>query len=451
METIWSSVKEDLKRVIDEKSYSLWVKPLKYLHSSGKNICLECSNNFSRDWIQEHYSSIIYDQLYGAGIKDHKLIFKVSSAKKQSESENSIDNIIGRQLSIPNMPKKTRNGEVVLNKRFTFDKFVVGECNEFAYSVSKALANDSHMSYSSLFLLSETGLGKSHLIQSIGNSILNEKPEKKVLYATLEEFTNEMVLSLKSKSIEQFKNKYRKSCDVLLLEGMHFLSGKKKTQAELSYTLDSLFNDGKKVIFTSPLAPKEIPDMESMLSSRLASGIITNIAKPDFLTRLKILKQKTAEKKITIPEDVAGYLAENLINDIRQIEGALDYLKANSLLMKRKIGMGLAKEIVKHIAPFKKIVMIDDIQEIVCKYFRITPDELKSKSRKKIFTYPRSIVIYLCRKYTDKSLKYIGGLLNRNHTTVLYDDEKIKSGMKNKDAVRKEVAFLCRQIESKMA
>jgi len=450
METIWNSVKEDLKGVIDEKSYSLWVKPLKYLNLSGKNICLECPNNFSRDWIQEHFSSIIYDKLYGAGIKGHKLIFKVSSAKRQSGSGISIDNINERQLNIPNMPKKIGCGAGVLSKRFTFDKFVVGECNEFAYSVSKALANDSHMSYSSLFLLSETGLGKSHLIQSIGNSILNKKPEKKVLYVTLEEFTNEMVLSLKGKSIEKFKNKYRKSCDVLLLEGMHFLSGKKKIQTELSYTLDSLFNDGKKVIITSPLAPKEIPEMESMLSSRLASGIITNITKPGFSTRLEILKQKTAERKISIPKEIAEYLAENLINDIRQIEGALDYLKANSLLMKRKIDLGLAKEIVKQIAPFKKIIKIDDIQEIVCKYFRITPDELKSKSKKKIFTYPRSIVIYLCRKYTDKSLKYIGELLNRNHTTVLYDDEKIKRGMKNKETIRKEVEFLCRQIESKM-
>jgi len=451
METIWSSVKKDIKSVVDEKSFFLWLRPLKYIGSDEKDIYLECPNNFSRDWIQENYSSIIYDHLHKAGIKNRALIFKVSSVKNQSQLGITRNTNNVRQLTIPNMPQRGKNAVRVLSKRFTFDKFVVGECNEFAYSLSRALANDAHISYNSLFLLSETGLGKSHLIQSIGNSILNKKPGEKVIYLTMEDFMNEMVSSLKNKSIEQFKNKYRKSCDVLLLEDLHFLSGKKKTQTELSYTLDSLFNDGKKVIFTSPLAPKEIPDMESMLTSRLTSGIITNITKPGFSTRLKIIKQKTQERNMVIPENVASYLAENLVNDVRQIEGALDYLRANSLLMKIKIDMSLAKEIVKNIAPYKRIVKIEDIEELVCRYFRITHDELRSKSRKKIINYPRGIIIYLCRKYTDKSLKYIGGLLNRNHTTVLYEDEKIKRDIKNKEATRKEVEFLCRQIESKMA
>lgn len=452
MEAIWSNIKNDIRSAIDEKSYFLWLKPLKYIGSNEKDLYLECPNTFSRDWIQENYSSIIYDHLYKAGVKNRALVFKVSSLKKQPQLGPAGNGSNARQLTIPNIIKKPGNGSSrILNKRFTFDSFVVGACNEFAYSLSRALANDAHISYSSLYLLSETGLGKSHLMQSIGNSLLYKNPGEKVLYLTLEDFMNEMVLSLKNKSMEQFKNKYRKSCDVLLLEDMHFLSGKKKTQTELSYTLDTLFNDGKKVIFTSPLPPKEIPDMESMLASRLTSGIITNITKPDFSTRLKIIKQKTQERNMVVPENVASYLAENLVNDIRQIEGALDYLKANSFLMKIKIDMSLAKEIVKNIAPFKKIIKIEEIEELVCKYFRITHEELRSKSRKKIITYPRGIVIYLCRKYTDKSLKYIGGLLNRNHATVLYEDEKIKRHMKNNEPIRKEVEFLCRQIETKVA
>jgi chromosomal replication initiator protein len=299
-------------------------------------------------------------------------------------------------------------------------------------------------------LLAETGLGKSHLTQAIGNTILQKRPAAKVLYITTEDFTNEMIYALRNNLIDQFKNKYRKICEILLLEELHFLSGKEKTQIELGYTLDSLFNDEKKVIFTSPLMPEEIPGMNKMLISRLASGVITSIEKPGFYTRLEILKQKTRERKISLPEDVAQFLAENLTHDIRQLEGGLDSLKASSFFLKREINMDLAKEIVKQLTPTKHLATVEDIQKIVCKYFKIDMEALKSKSRKKIVTYPRSIAIYLCRRYTDKSLEFIGRLFNRNHSTILYDDDKIKKNIKIDESLRKEVEFLSRKIEDRI-
>ena len=451
MEKVWNNMKTVLKDVMDKKNFSLWVKPLQFLDADESTIYLGCPNKFSRNWVQENYSSLFQSQLSTVGCNDHKVIFKILPHKESIKRNHNGGNGNGRQLILPNMPKKIRAGEKYLNARFTFNKFVVGECNEFAYSVSKALANGSHSPYTSLFLMAQTGLGKSHLIQAIGNTILQKKPSAKVLYITTEDFTNEMIYALKNNLITQFKNKYRKVCDVLLLEELHFLSGKEKTQTEISYTLDSLFNDEKMVIFTSPLMPEEIPNMKKMLISRFTSGVITSIKKPDFHTRLSILKQKALEREISLPEDVACFMAENLTQDVRQLEGSLDSLKAISFFLKKEIKVDLAKEIVKQLIPAKHLARVEDIQKIVCKYFKIDRDVLKSKSRKKIITYPRSIAIYLCRRYTDKSLESIGRSFNRNHSTVLYDEEKINKNIKIDNDLRREVEFLCRQIEDRIA
>jgi chromosomal replication initiator protein len=452
MEIAWDQVKEVLKETMDEKSYTFWVKPLKLLDSPDEDtILFGCPNKFFQNWVQENYSSLLHRQFSRVGLDNHKIVFKVLPHRDLLDYRPHGNNGNGRQLLLPNMPAKIRAGERYLNKRFTFDSFVVGGCNEFAYSVSKALANNSHCPYSSLLLLAPTGLGKSHLSHAIGNSILTNDPSTKVLYITAEDFTNEMIFALKNNLIHQFKTKYRRSCDVLLLEELHFLGGKEKTQIELGYTLDALFNDGKRVIFTSSLPIEEIPNMKKMLASRLSCGVMTSIEKPGFQTRLEILCQKAHERNISLPDDVACYLAENVTQDIRQLEGTLVSLEAISFFLKKKIDLGLAKESLRRILPTKPVATIEDIQKIVCKYFKIEIKELKSKSRKKVIAYPRSTAIYLCRKYTDNSLESIGRSFNRNHSTILYDYEKIRKNINIDESMRKEVEFLCRKIEDRVA
>ena len=365
MEAVWDSVKTLLKKTMDDKNYSLWIKPLLFLDSDKDMVSIGCPNKFIRDWVHEHYADLFHFQLSEAGLPECKLSLKVLPFKEPIKILSSGGSGNGKQLTLPNMPKKIRAGEKYLNSRFTFDNFVVGDCNEFAYSVSKALANNIHCPYSSLFLLAKTGLGKSHLTQAVGNLILKKKPAVKVLYITTEDFTNQMVYALNNNLISQFKDKYRKTCDVLLLEEVHFLSGKEKIQIELSYTLDYLFNDEKMVIFTSPLTPEEIPNIKKMLKSRFTSGIITSIEKPDFQTRLQILKQKAGERKTYLPDDVACFLAENITQDVRQLEGSLASLEAISYYLNREINMDLAKETVKQLIPAKHISTIDDIQKIV--------------------------------------------------------------------------------------
>ncbi len=449
MEAAWNQVREALKGLMDENSYTFWVKPLQLLDSDERMIRLGCPNRFFRNWITENYSSLFYSQFSHLGLKGHTILFKVLPHRDLLDFRPHGDNGNGRQLLLPNMPAKARAGDRYLNERFTFDTFVVGQSNEFAYQVSKALANDASSPYCSLLLLGQTGLGKSHLAQSIGNLILQKKPTARVNYITAEDFTNEMIFALKNNMIDQFKTKYRRACDVLLLEELHFLSGKEKTQIELGYTLDSLFSDGKKVIFTSSLPVEEIPNMKKMLTSRLSSGVLTNIERPGFQTRLDILKRKAAARNISLPDNVACYLAEHLTQDVRQLEGALVSLDAISFFLKKEISLGLAKETLKQILPDKPLLTIKEIQEMVCKYFKLDLETLTSKSRKKVISYPRSTAIYLCREYTDSSLEGIGRSFNRNHSTVLYDYEKIKKHIQTDESVRKEVEFLSRKIEDR--
>jgi chromosomal replication initiator protein len=450
VEAEWNQVRQALKGLMDEKSYTFWVKPLQLLDSDEHTIRLGCPNKFFRNWINENYSSLLYGQFSRLGLKSHTILFTVLPRRDLLDYKPHGGNGNGKQLLLPNMPTKARAGDRFLNERFTFDKFVVGQSNEFAYQVSKALANDSSSPYCSLLLLGQTGLGKSHLAQSIGNSILKKKPMARVNYITAEDFTNEMIFALKNNMIDQFKTKYRKSCDVLLLEELHFLSGKEKTQIELGYTLDSLFTDGKKVIFTSSLPVEEIPNMKKMLTSRLSAGVLTSIERPGFQTRLDILKRKAEERNISLPDNVACYLAENLTQDVRQLEGALVSLDAISFFLKREINLNLAKETLKQILPDKPLLTIKDIQDMVCKYFKLDIDALTSKSRKKLISYPRSTAIYLCREYTDSSLEHIGRSFNRNHSTVLYDYEKIKKHIQMDESVRKEVEFLSRNIKDRL-
>jgi chromosomal replication initiator protein len=449
MEAAWNNVKNHLKEKMDGKNYSLWIKPLLFLGSDKDTISLGCPNKFIRDWVQENYTHIFYMQLSEAGLPESKLVLKVLPYKEPAKILPIGGNGNGKQLTLPNMPQKIRAGGKYLNSRFTFDSFVVGGCNEFAYSVSRALSNDTHCPYSSLFLTARTGLGKSHLIQAAGNSILQKKPAAKVFYITTEDFTNEMIYALKNNLISQFKDKYRTACDVLLLEEIHFLSGKEKIQVELSYTLDSLFNNEKMVIFTSPLSLEELPQMKKMLKSRFTSGIITSIESPDFDTRLEILKRKSKERKVSLPDNVMCFLAENITQDIRQLEGSLASLEAASFYLKKDINLDLAKETVKQLMPAKQISTVDYIQKIVCKYFKIDREMLISKSRKRIIAHPRKIAIYLCRKYTNKSLESIARSFNRNHSTILYDEEKIKKNLKIDGNLRKEVEFLSKKIEDK--
>ncbi len=441
MTDLWEDVKRVIRGSIPEKTFSLWISPIILLERKEDVLVLGCPNKFSMNWIHENYLPMIQERLNQMGNGHCRLTFKVKGPAKQGSGPSPFPG--PQQLALPHMPLQGR----ALNQAFTFDRFVVGKCNEFAYSASMALALESNASWRSLFLLSNTGLGKSHLSQAAAHAIMERDPKVRVVYITAEDFVNEMIFSLKNQCIEEFKNKYRRRCDVLLLEEVHFLSGKEKTQLELGYTLDALSNENKRIIYTSSFLPQNIPNLARELSSRLTSGIITTIAKPDFETRIKILERKASELGIGLSEEIFHLLARSLASDIRQMESSLRCLKAKSDLLRAEINMDLAREVLQCHTSEGTAVPIEEVKNLVCRYFKVEPEILESKSRKKIHSYPRNVYVYLCRHHTNMTVEDIGKSLNRNHSTILYASEVIEHKIKVDKKVRNQVEFLRRKLK----
>lgn len=291
-------------------------------------------------------------------------------------------------------------------------------------------------------------MGKSHLSQAVGHQVLCTAPTERVYYTTAEDFSNEMVQSFKTGSINQFKTRYRDECDVLLLEDVQYLTGKERTQVELAHTLDLLYESGKRVVFSSACAPRDIPKLNPALRSRLSSGLVTTIDPPDFKTRLRILKKKSETSRTRIPLEVLRYLAAELTADIRQLECGLSSILARAALIGTRIDLKLAEEIVAAIRTNREQISIDRIKELICKEYALTIQELISKSRKRRIVKPRQIAMYLARAYTDAPLQEVGRSFNRYHATALYAIGAVEKGIREEPGFRQQVELLRRKLET---
>jgi chromosomal replication initiator protein len=393
----------------------------------------------------ERYVDLIKEKLGQVNAAPDKVALKIARPHKADDHEKDPPKT--RQLVIPDIHRTDTAYHKRLNLEFTFDRFVVGKSNEFAYSASKALAQGEEWPYNHLFLLGKTGLGKSHLSQAIGHEVLKHNGKSRVCYITAENFINELIFALKNNKIEEFKTKYRRACDILILEEVHFLSGKEKTQEELVRTLDILVNDHKKIILTSSLLPKDIPNLSKGLSSRFNSGIITTLDNPDFETRINIINKKASEQQLVLSNDIVNLIAKKIKNDVRQIESSLRCLKAKSELMKEKIDSELTRAVLKCLVPESDSIHIDEVRDLVCKYFKVDPFMLRSKSRKKIYAFPRNVYAFLCRQFTDHTAQEIGRSINRNHSTVLYASEVIGKKIRMDPKVKHQIEFLSSKLK----
>jgi chromosomal replication initiator protein len=442
MNAVWDQVKDQIRSDLPKNSFSLWIDPISCMEATGASMVLGCPNRFSRNWVIENYLSLIQEKLEAAGMGHIAVDVKVQSCKRDTSSASVSAH--PDQLPLPSMPRRTN---LWLKSQFTFDRFIVGQSNEFAYSASRNMALGHPCDYQSLLMLANTGLGKTHLSQAIGHTILEKNPDSRIFYMTAEDFANEMVSSLKTGQIEAFKRRYRQGCDVLLLEEVHFLGGKEKIQAELGYTLDALANDNKRIIFTSALPPKDVPRMSRELTSRLTAGLVTTIADPDYETRVQILTRKAAACQLSVSQEVIHYLAERLRRDVRQMESALTCLKARAELLGARIDMDLAKEVAAALVSGEQSVTPATIIDMVCRYYRVEPEKISSPSRKKVYAYPRNIYAYLCRHYSDETLAEIGKTINRSHSTVLYSVEQVAHRMKTDRTLKHQIEFLSGRIQ----
>ena len=451
MEAFWLEVKATIKERIPAPTFRMWIEPLEIDSYENENISLLCPNNFSKRRVNDKFLNLIEDEVSKITGKGFNIDLKVAAnTKKASVINKKVYSVTAKrgqskQLSIPVISSALSGGRL-LRKNFNFDNFVVGNSNQFAYSAALSMASRDTTCQNSLFLLSNTGLGKSHLSQSIGHHIKAKNPSDRVFYITAEDFTNEMVRSYKENKIENFKDKYRTKCDVLLLEDVHFLTGKDGTQQELAMTLDYLFEANKKIIFSSCYLPSDIPKMNDQLVSRLSSSVISNIESPDYRMRVKILKKKSLDSSSKIDSEVIEYLACELTDNIRQLESGIVGVTAKSSLMGSPIDLDLARSVVENIARQKKSITLESIKKLISKEYRVTAAELVSKSRKQNIVRPRQMAIYLSRKHTDQPLQVIGKTYNRYHATALYAYNSVDKGIKENSAVRRQVDFLEKKL-----
>lgn len=461
MDNFCFRIKEKLKEKMPAHSFSMWIDPLS-INMENNTVVVGCRNSFFKKRIIENYSDIIKKVLYEDTQKDDLYVdFTESDIKEKNEKTEPVSKIVkpthvekhlysdNKQMSFFGDRFKFQNGRF-LRSGYTLDNFIVGKNSEFAYSAALSLASPKRRNpYNSVFIQSDTGLGKSHLTQAVGHHILTDSPGESVYYVTAEDFTNEMVMCLKQDNISSFKERYRKNCDVLLMDDVQFLSGKARTQQELSMILDYLMEADKKIIFSGSLSPLEIPKLDTQLKSRLSSSLLSIIDKPDFSTRKKIARKKAQVLKFDIPENIIDYLASELTDSIRQLESGVKALGVRSSLLGVPLSLGLAEEILSEISERKKEITIDAIKKFVCDEFGIGIDKLVSKSRKQEIVRPRQIAIFLSRKYTDQPLQFIGKSFNRYHATAIHAIKAVEQGIKSKDVFFKQVEVLEKKLETK--
>jgi len=428
----WERVKERLKELLPETIFRVWFSSLSG-EVSGDILIIEVPNEFTKSWLQENYKNIIDQVLKEFSLKEIKFLV---SEKKSPE-----------QLIIPYNPIQ------VIGRRFcpkyTFEDFIVGKCNEFAYNVCYQIAEERPKSYL-VYLYGGFGLGKTHLTQAVGNDLISKGCER-VYYLTAQDFITYMMKYLRSGMVESFKEKIKNECDVLLLEEIHFLSGKEYTQNELAFLLDYLLDQGKTVVFTSLKLPQELQKMENSLRSRLSSGLLVRLNSPDFATRKKIIRYKAKKQGYEFPYEVVEYLARQIRGDVRQLESVVLGLIARSSLLKEPINLSLAKELVEEIGIKEGSNQVEMIIDVVCKFFGIPREDIFSSSRKKELTLVRQITIYFLRNLLNKSLKEISALFKKEHSTVIYNLKTFESKLKRDLGLKIKVDYLFKEISKELS
>ena len=443
---LWNEVKELLKHKLPEAVQHLWIEPLTCLRADENLIELVCPDKFFCSWVKENYLQIIQESLVQLGKGSAQINFSVSPASANEQTLTLLERNGREQLRLPAIPEVYSNIRN-LHPRYTFAEFMVGESNLLAHSACKAIANGEMSFGPSLYINAGTGLGKSHLTHAVAHNIVNNFPGTRLYYLTAQQFSSEMVSGIKSNTMDEFKTKYHKNCDILLIEDVQSLAGKVKTQEELNELLDVLLKSGKRIIITGSNAPRELTNIDSGFRSRMSAGLISTINPPDLQTSRLIIGRKAVNCKLQLEEDVVEYLAQCIKGDIRKLESAIVGLKAKSSLLGRSPDLAMAKEVVAEIVGNSQELSAELIRDFIARHFRVSVADLQSKSRKKTITFPRQLSMYLARKYTEQGLMEIGKAFNRDHSTVLHSVRKITEAISRNGSIRGQVELLARKLQ----
>lgn len=435
MESIWIQSLGVIKSKISQQNFETWINPVKILNIEGNNISLSIPNKFFKDWLIENYHGIISESLshvIGTAVQVNFIVDR--SGIKFSLPHQSEESRVSKK-------SKPRKIHPSLNQNYSFERFVVGPSNQLAHAASLSVAEQPAQNYNPLFIYGGVGLGKTHLINAIGIKTISLFPNKTVLYVSAEEFMNELINSIRYDKMQHFREKYRK-IDSLLIDDIQFIAGKERTQEEFFHTFNTLHDSGKQIVVTSDKFPREIEKLEGRLRSRFEWGLIADIQPPEVETRVAIIEKKAYENDISIPNDVAHYIASVVDSNVRELEGVLTRISAYSSLTNREIEINLVREVLVNLLESvkKKQVTVDEIIKKVAAKFGLKMSDLKSQKKNKDLILPRQITMYLSRRLTDKSFPDIGNKIGgRDHSTIIYGNNKIKKLIKNDIKLKKMI------------
>lgn len=435
---VWSQILEIIKNRIHRQSYETWIAPTRLVHLDEEKLTIEGPNQFFMEWVTHHHLDTIQDAVECVlGVcPEMELTYRPSDGREQSAVTARKQSFLRRYTHDPKSNK-------MLNARYTFADFIVGGSNRMAHAASLAVAEKPAKTYNPLFIYGGVGLGKTHLAQAIGHFVLDVNPKAKVVYTSSESFMNDLIFAIRQGKTLEFRNKYR-NMDLLIIDDIQFLAGRESTQEEFFHTFNALYDASKQIVLTSDRPPKEIRDLEERLISRFEWGLITDIQKPDMETRLAILKNKAERDRLGIPEPVLAFIAENVHNNIRELEGSLIRLLAISNLSGRMIDLDLAEEVLlSFISPKRRQVSVPEIQKAVAEKYSVSIELMKSEKRSRRIVLPRQVAIFLAREMTEKSLVEIGKFFGgRDHTTVLHSCRKIEKLIGEQPELQRNIAEL---------
>ncbi|MEH7223250.1 chromosomal replication initiator protein DnaA [Bacillus sp. JJ1566] len=441
---LWAKALQEIEKKLSKPSFETWLKSTKAHALQKDTLIITAPNEFARDWLESRYLHLIAEVIYDLTGAELGIKFIIPQNQLDEEFELKTP-----EKKATKQDEPAEHSQNMLNQKYTFDTFVIGSGNRFAHAASLAVAEAPAKAYNPLFLYGGVGLGKTHLMHSIGHYVQEHNPNAKVVYLSSEKFTNEFINSIRDNKAVEFRNKYR-NVDILLIDDIQFLAGKESTQEEFFHTFNTLHEESKQIVISSDRPPKEIPTLEDRLRSRFEWGLITDITPPDLETRIAILRKKAKAEGLDIPNEVMLYIANQINTNIRELEGALIRIVAYSSLINKDINADLAAEALKDIIPSSrpKVITIFEIQKTVGQHYSIKLEDFKAKKRTKSIAFPRQIAMYLSREMTDNSLPKIGEEFGgRDHTTVIHAHEKISNLLKTDTQLQKQITEIITQLK----
>ena len=422
----WQEILGYLKGKVNTQSYQTWLRPTRFSHASQEALVVRVPNREFQDWIQEHYGTLINEALVQLKLAPRKVEYVVEQDSATKPLENGNGQALQAKLDFESVDHQ-------LNPRYTFDTFVVGNCNQFAHAAAQAVAETPAKAYNPLFLYGGVGLGKTHLMQAVGHRVKGKWKEMRLAYVSSENFTNEVINSLRYDRMVSFRDKYR-NVDILLMDDIQFIAGKERTMEEFFHTFNTLYEGQKQVVISSDCPPKEIQGLEERLRSRFAWGLTADLQAPDLETKRAILAKKSESQGVTLPEEVSDFIARKIKTSIRDLEGALTRILAYSSLGGTPLSLAMAQQVLKNLVDLEeRRVSIELVQRAVCREFGLSLPQLKAKDNSRAISYPRQIAMFLAKQLTTASLPQIGREFGgKHHTTVLHSINKI-AAMREKD------------------